>query len=452
MNTVHNVLLITLDDMNHNSHDFLRHHKESLTPHMDALKQDSLVFNHSHVTIAVCQPSRSVLMTGKYPHHNGAEGFEAISDGVTPLSAVLHDQGYYTGIIGKVNHLAPRDAFLWDEYVPTLCPEENWGRDPERYYFHTRRFLQTALEKGQPFFLMANSHDPHRPFAGSDDELKEFGAHMPITHTYTVDDVVAPGFLPDLPEVRTETAQYLTSVHRGDRSVGEILRALKELGLYEQTIIMVLSDNGMAVPFSKANCYYHSTKSPFCLRWPGHSGKRTTEALVSGIDYMPTILDMLGLTVPFQMDGQSLTHLFQPGDDSQYDDIFTFFFKTANNPITKRELHFPMRAVQDKKYVYIYNPWSDGETKFVAESLSGLTYKAMEKAAETDETIAQRVQLYRLRVREELYDLEQDPNALHNLAEEPTYAQTMAHYRNRMQYYLESTQDPLIEAFHRQIQ
>lgn len=447
-----NVLLLTLDDMNYNSKDFLKSGSEALTPNMDALARDALHFSESHVTIAVCQPSRSALMTGRYPHHNGARGFEAIAPGVPTLSGILHEAGYYTAIIGKEVHLAPKKAFFWDSYIRTLTDENGFGRDPKVYYRETKRVLELAAAENKPFFLMANSHDPHRPFAESADELEQFGRTLPVSHRYTADDVRVPGFLPDLPDIRTETAQYLTSVHRADESVGEILRALREAGQFDNTIIMVLSDNGMAMPFSKANCYLNSTKSPYLMRWPGHTAKHETPALVSGIDYMPTILEMLGMPCPEGVDGRSMAHLFEAGDDEQYDDIYTSFFKTAKNQVTKMEKHFPMRCVQTRRYAYIYNSWPDGETKFTVEAMAGLTYKAMEKAAETDEAIAERVRLYRLRVREELYDTVNDPDALHNLIDEPAYAELAARFRRRMREYLSATNDELLERFDQQIQ
>lgn len=446
-----NVLLLTLDDMNYNSKDFLRPGSEPLTPNMDALAQDALRFSESHVTIAVCQPSRSALMTGRYPHHNGARGFEAIAPGVPTLSGILHEAGYYTAIIGKETHIAPKEAFCWDSYIRTLCEENGFGRDPGVYYCETRRVLELAAAEKKPFFLMANSHDPHRPFAESADELAQFGRTLPVSCRYTAEDVRVPGFLPDLPAIRTETAQYLTSVHRADETVGEILRALREAGQFDNTIIMVLSDNGMAMPFAKANCYLNSTKSPYLMRWPGHTAKHETAALVSGIDYMPTILEMLHLPCPEGIDGRSMAHLFEIGSDTQYEDIYTAFFKTAKNQVTKTERHFPMRCVQDTRYAYIYNSWPDGETKFTVEAMAGLTYKAMEQAAETDAAIAERVRLYRLRVREELYDTVHDPDALHNLIDDPAYAALAAHYRRRMHIYMTQTKDELLECFERQI-
>lgn len=448
MKTDLNVLLITLDDMNYNSHDFLRHGKEDLTPHMDALARDALTLENSHVTIALCQPSRSVLMTGRYPHLNGARGFEAIHPHVVPLPALLHDNGYFTAIIGKETHLEPREAFAWDRYIRTYREEDGFGRSPSAYYSHCSGIFQEAERQGKPFFMMANSHDPHRPFAGSADEIATFGRNLPVNRTYSEEDVQVPGFLPDLPDIRTEVAQYLTSVHRADETVGEILRALQESGLYDRTIIMLLSDNGMAFPFAKANCYLNSTKSPYIFRVPGKTGtKFKTPALVSGIDYMPTILDLLGLPCPPDIDGRSFAHLLNPGDDEHYEDIFTFFFKTAKNPTTKGERHYPMRCVQDRKYAYIYNAWSGGETDYLTESMSGLSYKAMAEAGPDDPEIAVRVNMLLKREPEELYDLENDPDATRNLAHGADSQMLLAHYRERMRDYLSATDDDLLEVY-----
>ena len=449
MKKTQNVLLLTLDDMNYNSKDFMKDRKETLTPNLDSFASDALLFTHSHVTIAVCQPSRSVLMTGRYPHHNGARGFECIDSSVPTLSTILHNNGWYTGIIGKEDHLEPKEAFSWDSYIRTYSNEEGWGRNPSVYYEKTKSFIDEAKKENKPFFLMANSHDPHRPFAGAVDEIDFFGKNLPYDKLYGPEDVTVPDFLPDLEDVRLELSQYLNSVHRGDQTVGEIIRALKESGAYEETVILILSDNGMALPFCKANCYLNSTKSPYLMKIPGMTEKRETDALVSAIDYMPTILDYLEIEKPEGMDGKSLLHLFNEGDDTQYSDIYTFFFKTAKNQVTHMERHFPMRAVVDKEYAYIYNSWSDGENKYIAESMAGLTYKAMEEAAETDPGIQERVNLYRYRVREELYSLKDDPGALHNLVS--SKEKEVRHYRERLKTYMKETNDELLPTFLSQI-
>ena len=243
-------------------------------------------------------------------------------------------------------------------------------------------------------------------------------------------------------------AQYYASVRRCDETVGEILRALDDAGCRENKLVLFLSDNGMAFPFAKTNCYLNSTKSPWVLRWPGRvEAGSVTKALVSGIDFAPTVLEALGIEAVPGMDGVSLLTLIRGEKTEHYGTVYTQFFKTARNEITKRERHYPMRCVQDKRYAYIYNAWSDGETVFMNESMAGMTFKAMKEAAETDQAIARRVALYQFRVKEELFDYENDPDALENLADRPEYSQMVRDMRSKMREYMETSGDELLPQF-----
>ena len=147
-------------------------------------------------------------MTGLYPHRNGAEGFGPINDGVTLLTDVLRDRDYLTGILSKVEHLAPFDRFGWD--LAVRQDELGLGRNPDRYADAAAGFFERARQEDRPFFLMANSNDPHRPFAGSAAEQNAYTPEQLATTqapsaTYTAEEIRVPGFLPDLPDVRTSS-------------------------------------------------------------------------------------------------------------------------------------------------------------------------------------------------------------------------------------------------------
>ena len=450
-----NFLLITVDDMNYNSAEFLRDPamRMELMPNLCRLMDEGMTCTNSHVTIGLCQPSRSVLMTGRYPHCNGARGFEDIGRDVVTLTQLLHEHGYLNGIIGKENHISPREQFAWDMYERTYEDETGYGRDPDYYYQKAQEFLAMAKREKKPFFLMFNSHDPHRPFAGSEDELKMFGRHIPCSRTFEPGEVRVPGFLPDLPEIREEFAQYLGSVHRADEAIGRALQALAEAGHEEDTMIFFLSDNGMSMPFAKANCYLNSTKSPYVMKWKGHIPEGvTTEALLATIDYMPSILEIAGIPCPREVDGRSFTHLFGEPSGEQYQDIYTSFYKTAKNQVTKRELQFPMRCVQDKQYAYIYNGWYGKGTLYRTETMAGKTFSAMQEAAKTDAHVAARVEFYQNRVKEELYDYRKDPDALCNLAGQPEYAAMLLEKRNKMHEYMKTSKDELLQMFEEEME
>ena len=308
---------------------------------------------------------------------------------------------------------------------------------------------------------MANSQDPHRPFAGSQQEAqrskptpknskskyskkqnskkRNSQKFPPAPRTYRPDEVPVPRFLPDLPNVRKEMAEYYSSVHRADAIVGSVLRALKESGREEDTIVMFVSDHGMPLPFAKTNCYYHSTRTPWIVSWPGvvKAGTVDKRHFVSGIDLMPTALAALGLPEIGGMDGRSFLPLLHGETQDNRDHVVTVFHETAG----KRR--YEMRSVITRQFSYIRNFWSDGETVFRNESQSGLTMNAMKAAAKNDPEIAARVKLFLHRVPEELYRVETDPDSLHNLADDPKFAEQKQLLRQTLGRVLQSTNDPL---------
>lgn len=432
-----NVLLITVDDMNWDSPGCFGGRVPGITPNIDRLASEGLRFERAHVTAAVCQPSRSVLMTGRYPHRNGAEGFQPIRRDVPTLQERLHAAGYLNGIMAKNAHLAPREKFCWDFDIE--AGQLGQGRSPSLYYKFSKEFFDKAAAAKQPFFLMANSQDPHRPFAGAEQELKKGGRHSAFSRKIEPREAVVPGFLPDIPKVRQEVAEYFTSVHRADQTVGQVLRALEESGLASNTLVMFLSDNGMAFPFSKTNCYFNSTRTPWIVRWPGRVKPKTVDRthFISGIDFTPAILDAAGLGPIEGVDGASFVPLLDGGKQPQRDRVFTVFHETSG----KRR--YEMRAVQTGRFGYIYNAWADGQTVFRNESQAGLTFAAMQEAAKMDPAIAERVKMFLYRVPEEFYDFEADPNALRNLIGEAKYKREIERLRGMLKENMARTGDPL---------
>ncbi len=445
MNNRPNILLITADDLNWNSVGCYGYPVEGITPNLDRLAASGIRFEHGHVTVAVCQPSRSAMMTGRYPHRSGGEGFHRLRyPGVPILPGCLRAGGYRVGILGKVGHSTPYADFSWD-----MChdqPELGFGRDPEIYHRHAAGFMREAVAAGQPFFLMANSHDPHRPFYGNDpaEWYKEGDrprAAVP-SRVFTPDEVVVPGFLPNLPAVRLEISEYCNSVRRCDDTVGRLLEALDGAGAADNTLVLFLSDNGMAFPFAKTNCYLHSTKTPWIMRWPGRiaAGSVDSRHLISGIDILPTLLDVAGIGVPEGVDGFSFLPVLDGQAQEGRDRVFTQFHQTA-----KRS--YPMRCVQDARYGYIFNPWSNDSRVFRNESQDGRSFGAMQSAAGEDAAIAARVELFLHRVPEELYDFTADPDALENRIDDPTCAGEGVRLQQALEAWMEKTKDPALEAF-----
>jgi N-sulfoglucosamine sulfohydrolase len=436
-----NVLLITADDLNWDSPGCFGGRVHNLTPNIDLLAKEGIRFARAHVNVAVCQPSRSALMTGRYPHRNGAQGFGPVRNDVPTLQESLRRGGYLNGILAKTDHLEPAQKFCWDYAVP--AKELGDGRVPSLYYRHTKAFLEVARKKNKPFFLMANAEDPHRPFAGSEIELKTFSKHYDFTRQIRPEEVPIPGFLPDLPNIRRELAQYFTSVHRCDQTVGAILRALSDARFEQDTVVMFLSDNGMALPYAKTNCYLASTRTPWIVRWPGRIKRDAVEQkhFISGIDFTPTVLDITGLPPIEGVDGRSFLSLLEGRPQPGRSRAFTVFHETF-----ARE-RFEMRCVQEARFGYIYNDWADGTRTFRNESQLGLTWPAMVEGSAADAQLASRVRFYSYRTREELYDFQKDPSGVHNLAGQKAFTGELRRLRGELAAHLRTVQDPLLDSF-----
>lgn len=438
-----NILLVTADDMEGTTPGAFGG-PAGVTPTLDRLAAEGIVFGRAHVAIAVCQPSRSAIMTGLWPHRNGAEGFEPIDDDVPLLTDRLRSAGYATGILGKVTHLQPVERFEWDHTVD--MHELGMGRDPQRYAEEAARFISDAGDR--PWFLMVNAHDPHRPFHGAEDvdrffdEQQQRGVPRPSRVFSSAESDPFPGYLPDLPEVRREFAQYLSSSRRCDDVVGAVLDELDGAGAADTTLVVFLSDNGMAFPFSKANCYLQSTHTPLIARWPGRirPGSEEREAFVSMLDLFATFCEVAGVE-PGRTDGQSIVPLLSGTSAPLRDHVVTVFHETA----AKRR--YEMRCVQDGDFGYIWNAWADGVEQYRAENMLGLAWPAMLEAARDDPAIARRVQFYLDREEEELYDLRADPHSLTNLARDRRYADELARRREDLGTWMAETGDPLRERF-----
>ena len=443
-----NILLVTADDLAYDSVGVFGCKVPGLTPNIDRLAEQGIRFTHAHVNTAVCQPCRQSWMTGRFPHNNGAEGFEPIDHDVPTLPEQLKRRGYVNGILGKEIHHQPVERFFWD-FIPFKTEEEAvWrkghSRNPKLFHRYSAQFFEMAKQQNKPFFLLANSHDPHRPFVGSEGDAKSWGDDKPpITRQFAPDEIEMLGYLPDIKEVRKEVAQYFGSVHRCDQNIGAVLEALHESGLEEHTLVIFLSDHGAAFPFAKAQCYLNSTKTPLIVKWPGVTkpGSIDSTHFVTGIDLMPTIMEAAGLASIPKLDGQSFLPLLRGQNQEGRDDAYATFYQIF------ARTRYPMRCVQNSEYGYIYNFWADHELAMTGDSTGGITWKAMMEAAATDPEIAKRVELYKYRVPEEFYNFKEDPHGLNNLANNPAYAHELEKFRSKMLDMMKQYNDPAYEAY-----
>ena len=438
-----NLLLITVDDMSCDSVGVYGCKLNGTTPRMDRLASQSIRFDHAHVTVGNCMPCRNVMFSGLYSHNNKVEGFYQVKDPGWPhMADLLRDAGYYVAIRGKVSHSSPYQPYAWDDDL-TILPdgEKAHIKDIASYGESTARGIANAKKAGKPFFLSVNISDPHKPFWSQVRGGKE-DPHVP-SRIFQGNEVPVPGFLFDDPAVREELALYYSSVRRADDCLGSVLDALEKSGQAKKTMVIFLSDHGMPLPFAKTQLYHHSTRTPLMVRLPGitQAGKVDERHMVSVVDLLPTILDTLGLAPPKRQDGRSFFPLLKGETQAGRNYVIKEYNENAGR---SRD---PMRAVQTKKYLYLFNPWSNGERVFATATNGTVTCKRMIELAKTDEKMAARLDLYRHRVPEELYQVDEDPDCLVNLIGNPDHQDELKKLRSILTKWMVQSEDPLIDPF-----
>jgi len=441
-----NLLIITTDDMSCDSVGVYGCKLKDTTPNMDRLAAQSLQFNHAHVVVGNCMPSRNVMWSGKYPHNNRIEGFRAMGkhDKDYPvLGDLVKAAGYFTGIRHKVEHSTPYSPFPWDIVLGEGKKDDvknsaSWGKA-------AADGIEAAKKAGKPFCLLLNIADPHKPFYAEGNRGDTIPDDNMPSKVFTPEEVPIPGFLHDDPVIRKELAHYYSSVRRADDGVGAILDALAASGQDENTIIVFLSDHGMPLPFAKTQLYHHSSRTPLMVRWPGvtKAGSVDEAHMISTVDLLPSLLDMLGIAQPGGFDGTSFAAVLKGESQPQR----TMVFKEHNENAGGQ--NSPMRAVQTKDWLYVFSPWSNG-TRVMSGATNGTsTARQMRLLAKTNEQIAARIDLFDHRLPEEAYEVRYDPDALTNLIAKPENATQVAALEQAMEEWMVKTKDPLLEVFRR---
>jgi N-sulfoglucosamine sulfohydrolase len=439
-----NLLIITVDDMSCDSVGAYGCKLKDTTPNMDRLAAQSFRFNYAHTVVGNCMPSRNVMWSGKYPHNNLIEGFRSITKEEKKypvLGEIVKDAGYFTGIRHKVSHSTPYSPFPWD--IELGDERKDDAKNPESWGKAAAAGIGAAKKAGKPFCLLLNIADPHKPFYSEGKKGEVVPDKNVPTKVFTAEEVPVPGFLPDDPAVRKELAMYYSSVRRADDSVGQILASLKASGEDENTIIVFLSDHGMPLPFAKTQLYHHSTRTPLMIRWPGvtKNGAVDDDHMISTVDLLPTILDMLQIAQPGGFDGQSFAAVLKGEKQPER----TMVFKEHNE--NSGGQNTPMRAVQTKDWLYIFTPWSNGTRVMSGATAGTVTCRQMRVLAKTNPQIAARIDLFDHRVPEEAYEVKYDPDALTNLIAKPEHAAQAAMLEKAMEDWMVKTNDPLLEVF-----
>jgi len=424
-----NLLIITADDMNADSAGWMGN-KLGATPNLDAFAGAAYRFVNSHVTVPICQPGRSALMTGRVPHRNGALGFNPIRRDVPTLVEVLREQGYFTATIAKASHMTPPEKFPWDD-----IGEQAISKQPVPFAAKFRAQLAAAAAQNKPFFINANICDPHRPFITANTKSAELaGAKI-----FQPKDITVPAFLEDIPRVREEVAQYYTTVSRFDVAFGLVMKELAAAKRDTDTIVVFMSDHGMSFPFSKATVYYNGTWSPVLIRIPGMGEPQTQTEFVNSVDIMPSVLELLNVRPPAGMDGRSWVPLLRGESQPDRDFVVTH----VNTVSSGKSL--AQRCIRTKDRALMFHAWAGGPIKFRVEAMSGLSFAALNSS--TDEKIQARVKQLVDGEPLMLFDTAADPTERKNLYKDPNYAKDLAELSQKLLAHMKQTNDPLTNSF-----
>jgi N-sulfoglucosamine sulfohydrolase len=435
-----NVVLFVTDDQGQDAGCY--GNKVIQTPNLDALAADGTLFTHAFCTTASCSASRSVILSGQHNHTNGHYGHQhsynhfSSFDRVESLPKVLARAGYRTGRAGKY-HVAPEEVYPFETVLPGN------SRSPVEMANNCADFI--AGDK--PFFLYFCTSDPHRG-GGEANDLPHApnrfgnkpgkGAYPGIKEVfYDPKDVIVPPYLPDTPTCRAELAQYYQSVSRIDQGLGRLVRLLKDAGKYDNTLIIYISDHGIAFPGAKTTTYEPGLRSPCVVRNPLAKKKGVVcQGMVSWIDLAPTILDYCETKPSPQMQGRSFLSIVEEEKPKGWDEVY------ASHSFHELTMYYPMRVVRERRYKLIWNIAHPLPYPFASDLWAAPTWEDVYKKGPSALYGKRTVRDYINRPRFELYDLENDPHEIQNLADQPEHAERLKAMQARLQAFQKQTKDP----------
>lgn len=372
------------------------------TPNIDRLASEGIRFNEAYSITPTCVPSRASLYTGLGPHRHGShENHSRINEGIQTLPHYLSELGYQVLLAGKT-HVKPLDAYPF-EYIDT---EGDWSSIIVKEDSEVEEFLSSDVARDEPFCLVIATNNPHVPWAND--------------NKYDPEDVNLHPFLLDTEDTRKAMTNYYGDVTDMDRELGRTLDLLDKNGLTDNTAVIYTSDHGPQFPHAKWELYDYGINIPFIIRWPGKiEAGSVSDAMISSVDILPTIMEMAGGKAPKDIDGKSLFDVVKAQTGHHRKAIF------ATHTRDLMMNYFPIRAIRNQRYKYIWNLAPEraftnhitNSNNFEENGGEQLWNSWMELANNSPEA-RQRVRFYQHRPEEELYDIKKDPHELQNLAEE----------------------------------
>ncbi len=371
------------------------------TPNLDAFAIEGVLYENTFANVPVCAPARSTLITGMYGSSMGTQNMRSrnsIPEFIKMYPDYLREAGYYCTNNSKTDY--------------------NIEGDDKSHWNECSKFADYLnKEKDQPFFAIYNLTISHE---GQLHKTKKTLKHDP-------NKVKLPPYHPDTPEIRYDWALYYDQVEKMDTKVGEVLQILEKSGLADNTVVFYYSDHGGVLPRSKRFIYDSGTHVPMIIRFPkkyqylapGKPGTRT-DRIVSFVDFAPTLLSLAEIPIPEYMQGEAFL-----GNQKKPEREYAFFFRDRMD-----ERYDMMRSARDKQFQYIRNYYP---YKIYGQNINYLWKAPSTRSWEEEFTEGRcdevQSRFWNTKPSEELYDVNNDPWEINNLAHDPNYKSVLIKMR-----------------------
>ena len=388
---------------------------QAITPNIDSLAQQGMRFTQCFQQAPMCSPTRHAIYTGIYPVKSGAyPNHTFVKDGTKSIAHYLEPLGYRVHLSGKT-HINPKSSFPF-EYSGKKNPDSK----------AIDQLLTESTRDGTPFCLFACSNEPHGPWNKGD------------ASQYDSSTITLPPYFVDTKETRENMVNYLAEITYFDGQVGELLTLLDKHGIAENTMVVVVSEQGSSFPFGKWTCYDTGLQSACIVRWPGQvKAGSVTDAMVEYVDIAPTFIDAAGGSREAAIDGMSFVPVLTGETNGHKRFVFG---EMTTRGINKGSPYFGIRSIRSEKYKYIVNFTPD--VTFQNACTNSTIFKSWrQKASDGDATAAEKISRYENRPAEEFYAIQEDPYEWHNLANDPRYAVQKAELQQELSRWMEECGD-----------
>lgn len=419
-----NILIMIGDDVTYNDLP-LYGGKNIKTPNIDNFAAQGLAFNKAYLTMAMCAPCRAELYTGMYPARNGVcWNHCGARREIRSIVQYLGDLNYRIGLAGKV-HVSPRTVYPF-EMVEGL---ERKCAIPSADYNNAglQEFMQR--DKDQPFCLVVGLVVPHAPWTEGDP-----------SH-FNPKELKLPPYLADTDETRQDFAKYLAEIEVLDQHVGLTLQALEKSGQAENTLVIFTSEQGSQFPSCKWTSWNTGVHTAFVVRWPGQvkAGKRV-DAIIQYADVLPTLIEVAGGRINANnFDGSSFLPVLRGKSERHRKYAYFMHNNIPEGP------PYPIRAVTDGQYHYIRN--LSPEELYIEKHVMGKMkwheyWPSWVFNSTHDEHTYMVTKRYMKRPAEQLYNMDNDPNNMTNLANDPEMAEIKIKLSRKLDSWMQQQSDP----------